>query len=262
MTRRRFIADEVSGDRAALVGEHADHLVRVLRARVGQEFDIATGETVRRGQIDVVSDGRVEFDLGEEVLPSETPPRSPSFSPSSSSTAWSGRLKSVPSWASRGLCRLSRGARIRIWPRPRQNAQSVGSALPGKRRNSRDATLRRRSPRRLKLAEAVEFFICLAHCAGGIGRANFAARYFEAEECNRRRCDGSWSRRRLDRERIAIVSEIRMDFGLARQHHPPRRDGRDRRHGTRGFCVASPLNFLAVFRSRPASCALLIMVLF
>ena len=67
MTRRRFIADEVSGDRAALVGEHADHLVRVLRARVGQEFDIAAGETVRRGRIDVVSEGRVEFDLGEKV---------------------------------------------------------------------------------------------------------------------------------------------------------------------------------------------------
>jgi 16S rRNA (uracil1498-N3)-methyltransferase len=67
MTRRRFIADEVSGDRAALVGEHADHLVRVLRARVGQDFDIATGEAVRRGCITSVRDGRVDFDLGEEV---------------------------------------------------------------------------------------------------------------------------------------------------------------------------------------------------
>ena len=67
MTRRRFIADEVSGDRAALVGEHADHLVRVLRARVGQDFDIATGGVVRRGQISSVSDGRVEFELGEEI---------------------------------------------------------------------------------------------------------------------------------------------------------------------------------------------------
>ena len=55
MTRRRFIADEVSGDRAALVGEHADHLVRVLRARVGQEFNVATGEVVRRGRITFVS---------------------------------------------------------------------------------------------------------------------------------------------------------------------------------------------------------------
>ncbi len=67
MTRRRFIADEVSGDRAALVGEHADHLVRALRARVGQDFDIATGEAVRRGRITFVREDRVEFDLGEEV---------------------------------------------------------------------------------------------------------------------------------------------------------------------------------------------------
>lgn len=67
MTRRRWIADEASGNRAALVGEHADHLVRVLRARLGQEFDIATGEAVRRGRITAVSNDRVEFDLGEEV---------------------------------------------------------------------------------------------------------------------------------------------------------------------------------------------------
>ncbi|MGA7906732.1 MAG: 16S rRNA (uracil(1498)-N(3))-methyltransferase [Candidatus Sulfotelmatobacter sp.] len=67
MTRRRFIADEVSADRAALTGDHAAHLVRVLRARVGQEFDIAAGSNVRRGRIARVADDRVEFDLGEEV---------------------------------------------------------------------------------------------------------------------------------------------------------------------------------------------------
>jgi 16S rRNA (uracil1498-N3)-methyltransferase len=67
MTRRRFIADEVSNNRAALIGEHADHLARVLRARIGQEFDIATSESVRQGRITSVGDGRVEFDLGEEV---------------------------------------------------------------------------------------------------------------------------------------------------------------------------------------------------
>jgi 16S rRNA (uracil1498-N3)-methyltransferase len=67
MTRRRWIADEVSGSRAALVGEHAEHLVRVLRARVGQDFDIATGEAVRRGRIVSVDSGRVEFDLAEEI---------------------------------------------------------------------------------------------------------------------------------------------------------------------------------------------------
>jgi 16S rRNA (uracil1498-N3)-methyltransferase len=67
MTRRRFIADQVSGDRATLVGEHADHLARVLRARIGQDFDIATGNAVRRGRITFVGDERVEFELGEEI---------------------------------------------------------------------------------------------------------------------------------------------------------------------------------------------------
>ena len=67
MTRRRFIADEFSGDRAAIIGEHADHLARVLRARVGQEFDIAAGTSVRRGKIVSVDNARVEFELGEEV---------------------------------------------------------------------------------------------------------------------------------------------------------------------------------------------------
>jgi 16S rRNA (uracil1498-N3)-methyltransferase len=67
MTRRRWIAEESSGNLAALTGAHADHLVRVLRARVGQEFDIATGAVVRRGRIVNIRDGRVEFELGEGV---------------------------------------------------------------------------------------------------------------------------------------------------------------------------------------------------
>jgi len=64
MTRRRWIADEVRGNTAALVGEHAAHLVRVLRAEIGQEFDVATGEAVRLGTITSISDERVEFALG------------------------------------------------------------------------------------------------------------------------------------------------------------------------------------------------------
>jgi 16S rRNA (uracil1498-N3)-methyltransferase len=67
MTRRRWIADEVSGNRAALVGAHAQHLAQVLRGRVGQEFDIATGDSVRRGRITSIADDRVEFDLGDVV---------------------------------------------------------------------------------------------------------------------------------------------------------------------------------------------------
>ncbi len=67
MTRRRWIADEVSANHAALTGDHADHLIRALRARVGQEFDIAAGPAVRRGRIVTIQEGRVEFELGEEV---------------------------------------------------------------------------------------------------------------------------------------------------------------------------------------------------
>ena len=68
MTRRRWIADEVHGNGAALTGEHALHLSRVLRAQVGQEFDIATGDVVRLGRIVSISDKRVEFALGDEVV--------------------------------------------------------------------------------------------------------------------------------------------------------------------------------------------------
>jgi 16S rRNA (uracil1498-N3)-methyltransferase len=68
MTRRRWIADEVSGNRAFLVGAHADHLARVLRARVGQEFDITTGSEVRRGRVLTISADRVEFELGEPIF--------------------------------------------------------------------------------------------------------------------------------------------------------------------------------------------------
>ena len=73
MTRRRWVADEVSGSRAFLIGAHADHLARVLRARVGQEFDITTGSEVRRGRVTTISADRVEFELGEQIPVSRIP---------------------------------------------------------------------------------------------------------------------------------------------------------------------------------------------
>ena len=74
MTRRRWIADEFSDERAALTGAHAAHLSRTLRARVGQEFDIACGEQLRRGVVASVSDERVEFTLGEQLAASAVVP--------------------------------------------------------------------------------------------------------------------------------------------------------------------------------------------
>jgi 16S rRNA (uracil1498-N3)-methyltransferase len=73
MARRRWIADEASGSHAALLGSHADHLAHVLRAQIGQEFDIATAENVRRGRIVGITDGRIEFELGE-VIPAAAVP--------------------------------------------------------------------------------------------------------------------------------------------------------------------------------------------
>ena len=73
MSRRRWIADEVSGNRAALSGEHAEHLSRVLRARVGQEFEIATGENVRHGRVTRIDPDRVEFELGDVITATATP---------------------------------------------------------------------------------------------------------------------------------------------------------------------------------------------
>ncbi len=67
MTRRRWIADEFSSDRAVLTGDHAAHLARTLRARVGQEFEVACGGRVRRATVASVADNRVEFALGEEI---------------------------------------------------------------------------------------------------------------------------------------------------------------------------------------------------
>jgi len=76
MTRRRWIADEVSGDRAFLFGKNAEHLARVLRARAGQQFDIATPEGVRLGEIVGVASDRVEFRLLDQQ-PLETSDQAP-----------------------------------------------------------------------------------------------------------------------------------------------------------------------------------------
>jgi 16S rRNA (uracil1498-N3)-methyltransferase len=68
MTRRRWIADKFSDHHAELLGQNAAHLARVLRARVGQEYEIVCGKIVRLGTIASVSEERVEFSLGELAM--------------------------------------------------------------------------------------------------------------------------------------------------------------------------------------------------
>jgi 16S rRNA (uracil1498-N3)-methyltransferase len=67
VSRRRWIADEWSGDRAAIAGANARHLAQVLRAKVGQTFELAHGGEVRLGTIAEIGDGKVSFALGEAV---------------------------------------------------------------------------------------------------------------------------------------------------------------------------------------------------
>ncbi|MGA9958905.1 MAG: RsmE family RNA methyltransferase [Acidobacteriaceae bacterium] len=74
MTRRRWIADRWTENSATLLEEQAAHLARVLRAQVGQEFDIVAGHAVRRGVVEKVSANTVEFSLHEEVELGESLP--------------------------------------------------------------------------------------------------------------------------------------------------------------------------------------------
>jgi 16S rRNA (uracil1498-N3)-methyltransferase len=67
MTRRRWIADRVQGDRAFLLGPNANHLFRVLRVKIGQEFDVAANGVLRSAKVVFASHDQVEFELGAEV---------------------------------------------------------------------------------------------------------------------------------------------------------------------------------------------------
>jgi len=73
MTRRRWIADRVEGDRAFLIGPNANHLFRVLRAKAGQEFDVAANGVLRHGTIVQAAMDQVEFSLGAEVASTALP---------------------------------------------------------------------------------------------------------------------------------------------------------------------------------------------
>lgn len=73
MTRRRWLADRVAGDHASLLGSHAEHLARVLRAEIGQQYDIATPAGVRLGRIVSVNEGCVDFLLTDFLPNPELP---------------------------------------------------------------------------------------------------------------------------------------------------------------------------------------------
>src|ERR1022692_1649768 len=143
MTRRRWIADEVSGNHAAITGDHAEHLVRVLRARVGQEFDIAAGNVVRRGRIVTIQEGRVDFELGEEVC----------TAPAANITLLLAVFKfdrmewAIEKCTELGVSRIVPviAGRTHTWPPPQRNAPSAGAESRSRPPNNPAAPVRPRS---------------------------------------------------------------------------------------------------------------------
>ncbi|MGA8110507.1 MAG: 16S rRNA (uracil(1498)-N(3))-methyltransferase [Acidobacteriaceae bacterium] len=67
MTRRRWIADTWDEATASIAGEQAGHLIRVLRAQPGMEFDIVAGGRVWHGVIAGITGDAVRFNLIVEV---------------------------------------------------------------------------------------------------------------------------------------------------------------------------------------------------
>jgi 16S rRNA (uracil1498-N3)-methyltransferase len=65
--RRRFFVEQFAGDSAVMEGEAAHHLGRVLRAQIGQLYELSDGQRVWLGQIESVSRDRVQFNLVEEL---------------------------------------------------------------------------------------------------------------------------------------------------------------------------------------------------
>src|SRR5262245_8233156 len=73
MTRRRWIADRVEGDRAFLLDQNAAHLFRVLRVKPGQEFEVVAGGALRLGTVVFAAEHQVEFHLGTAIASAALP---------------------------------------------------------------------------------------------------------------------------------------------------------------------------------------------
>ena len=67
MARRRFFVDEISGDRAELAGDDARHLARVLRAEVGQRYEISDNHRAYLAEIAEIAAHRVTFRILDPI---------------------------------------------------------------------------------------------------------------------------------------------------------------------------------------------------
>jgi len=73
MARRRFFVEAVRNGEAALVGEAAEHLRRVLRAESGEQYEISDNQSVYLAEIQGFRKGAVLFRVLER-LDCESPP--------------------------------------------------------------------------------------------------------------------------------------------------------------------------------------------
>jgi 16S rRNA (uracil1498-N3)-methyltransferase len=67
LVRRRFFVDSFEGSRAALRGDAAHHLGRVLRAEPGQSYELSDGRAVWLARVERVGRDVVEFALVEPI---------------------------------------------------------------------------------------------------------------------------------------------------------------------------------------------------
>jgi len=65
--RRRFFVEEFTGRSAAIEGDAAHRLGRVLRAQPGQVYELSDGNSVWLGRIESVNRNRVDFALLDQV---------------------------------------------------------------------------------------------------------------------------------------------------------------------------------------------------
>jgi 16S rRNA (uracil1498-N3)-methyltransferase len=67
LPRRRFFVDEISGERAELTGDDARHLARVLRAEIGQRYEISDNHRAYLAEISAIAAHRVTFRILDPV---------------------------------------------------------------------------------------------------------------------------------------------------------------------------------------------------
>jgi 16S rRNA (uracil1498-N3)-methyltransferase len=65
--RRRFFVDEFANGRSVTQGDAAHHLVRVLRAQAGQEYELSDGQAAWLARITSVERDRVDWELLEKL---------------------------------------------------------------------------------------------------------------------------------------------------------------------------------------------------